>query len=195
MVVIETSFRWLTVGLFRPRRHAKQASMWSRPKTCRGVRVSLLHRLKQIFDEDRFDRYVEGLCQRFYADDGRPPIRFASRACSSIPRAARVSPRPHEHSEQGPDSRRRLQFRPPPATADRRRYAARTRHVSPLERCSIARYIPPSAASEKWCAPGPARSPPGVPPCVSAPPCLRVKLSSAPSADSCVRIDRPCFSS
>ena len=31
-------------------------------------------RLNQILDEHDFDGYVEGLCQRFYADDGRPGL-------------------------------------------------------------------------------------------------------------------------
>lgn len=31
-------------------------------------------RLNQILDEHHFDEYVEGLCQRFYADDGRPGL-------------------------------------------------------------------------------------------------------------------------
>ena len=31
-------------------------------------------RLNQIFDQHDFDGYVEGLCQRFYADDGRPGL-------------------------------------------------------------------------------------------------------------------------
>jgi transposase len=31
-------------------------------------------RLNQILDEHDFDEYVEGLCQRFYADDGRPGL-------------------------------------------------------------------------------------------------------------------------
>jgi len=29
-------------------------------------------RLNQILDQHDFDGYVEGLCQRFYADNGRP---------------------------------------------------------------------------------------------------------------------------
>ena len=37
-------------------------------------------RLNQIFDQDDFDGYVEGLCQRFYADEvgrpGLPPGRY-----------------------------------------------------------------------------------------------------------------------
>ena len=35
-------------------------------------------RLNQIFDQDDFDGYVEGLCQRFYADEvGRNGTRMA----------------------------------------------------------------------------------------------------------------------
>ena len=31
-------------------------------------------RLNQILDQHDFDAYVEGLCQQFYADDGRPGL-------------------------------------------------------------------------------------------------------------------------
>jgi hypothetical protein len=31
-------------------------------------------RLNQILERHDFDGYVEGLCQRFYADDGRPGL-------------------------------------------------------------------------------------------------------------------------
>ena len=31
-------------------------------------------RLNQILDQQDFDGYVEGLCERFYADDGRPGL-------------------------------------------------------------------------------------------------------------------------
>ena len=31
-------------------------------------------RLNQIVDQHDFDRYVEGLCERFYANDGRPGL-------------------------------------------------------------------------------------------------------------------------
>ena len=31
-------------------------------------------RLNQLLDEHDFDGYVEGLCQRFYAGDGRPGL-------------------------------------------------------------------------------------------------------------------------
>jgi hypothetical protein len=30
--------------------------------------------LNQILDERDFDGYVEGLCRRFYSDDGRPGL-------------------------------------------------------------------------------------------------------------------------
>jgi hypothetical protein len=31
-------------------------------------------RLNQILDQHDFDGYAEGVCQRFYADDGRPGL-------------------------------------------------------------------------------------------------------------------------
>jgi hypothetical protein len=31
-------------------------------------------RLNQILDQHDFDRLVEGLCERFYADEGRPAL-------------------------------------------------------------------------------------------------------------------------
>ena len=31
-------------------------------------------RLNQTLDEHDFDKYVEGLCQRFYSDEGRPGL-------------------------------------------------------------------------------------------------------------------------
>ena len=31
-------------------------------------------RLNQILEQHGFDGYVEGLCERFYADDGRPRL-------------------------------------------------------------------------------------------------------------------------
>jgi len=56
-------------------RHAKQASMWV---ATQDLPHSAAHpfyaRLNQILDEHDFDKYVEGLCQRFYADEGRPGL-------------------------------------------------------------------------------------------------------------------------
>jgi hypothetical protein len=58
----------------RPR-HAKQASMWvAVPDLPRSVAHPFYAQLNQIFDQHDFDGYVEGLCQRFYADNGRPGL-------------------------------------------------------------------------------------------------------------------------
>ena len=57
------------------RRHAKQASMWvaahDLPRSAAHPFYACLNR---ILDKHDFDRYVEGLCQRFYADAGRPGL-------------------------------------------------------------------------------------------------------------------------
>jgi transposase len=57
------------------KRHAKQDSMWV---ATQDLRRSAAHpfyaRLNQILDQHAFDRYVERLCERFYADDGRPGL-------------------------------------------------------------------------------------------------------------------------
>ena len=59
----------------RPRR-AKQASMWVATQDLpRSVAHPFYTRLNQILDEHDFDGYVEGLCQRFYAEDGRPGLQ------------------------------------------------------------------------------------------------------------------------
>jgi transposase len=55
------------------RRHAKQASMWVAIQDLpRTAGHPFYARLNQILDQHHFDAYVEGLCQQFYADDGRP---------------------------------------------------------------------------------------------------------------------------
>jgi transposase len=58
------------------RRHrAKQASMWVATQDLpRSAAHPFYTRLNQILDRDDFDGYVEELCQRFYADDGRPGL-------------------------------------------------------------------------------------------------------------------------
>ena len=57
------------------RRRAKQASMWVATSDLpRSAAHPFYMRLNQILDEHDFDGYVEGLCQRFYADDGRPGL-------------------------------------------------------------------------------------------------------------------------
>jgi hypothetical protein len=59
-------------------------------------------RLSQILDQHDFDGFVQGLCQRFYAEDGRPevpPGRYfrlllrCGHARASSRRALRTAPR------------------------------------------------------------------------------------------------------
>ena len=57
------------------RRHAKQASMWVAMNDLpRSAAHPFYTRLNQILDQHAFDGYVEGLCQRFYAGEGRPRL-------------------------------------------------------------------------------------------------------------------------
>jgi transposase len=57
------------------RRRGKQASMWVATQDLpRSAAHPLYARLNQILEQHDFDGYVEGLCERFYADDGRPGL-------------------------------------------------------------------------------------------------------------------------
>jgi transposase len=57
------------------RRHAKQASMWvATQDLARSAAHPFYVRLNQILDQHDFDGFVEGLCERFYADEGRPGL-------------------------------------------------------------------------------------------------------------------------
>jgi transposase len=63
------------MAMGKRRRHAKQASMWVATQDLpRSAAHPFYARLNQILDEHDFDGYVEGLCQRFYADDGPPGL-------------------------------------------------------------------------------------------------------------------------
>jgi transposase len=63
------------MAMGKRRRHAKQASMWVAANDLpRSAAHPFYARLNQILDNHGFDGYVEGLCQRFYADDGRPGL-------------------------------------------------------------------------------------------------------------------------
>ena len=56
-------------------RHAKQGAMWVATHDLpRSAAHPFYARLNQILDQHDFDGYVEGLCERFYADDGRPGL-------------------------------------------------------------------------------------------------------------------------
>jgi transposase len=57
------------------KRQARQASMWVATQDLpRSAAHPFYTRLNQILDQHDFDRFVEGLCRRFYADDGRPGL-------------------------------------------------------------------------------------------------------------------------
>jgi transposase len=63
------------MAMGKRRRRAKQVSMWVATQDLpRGAAHPFYARLNQILDEHDFDRYVEGLCERFYADEGRPGL-------------------------------------------------------------------------------------------------------------------------
>jgi transposase len=56
-------------------RDAKQRAMWVATQDLpRSAAHPFYTRLNQILDEHDFDEYVEGLCERFYADEGRPGL-------------------------------------------------------------------------------------------------------------------------
>lgn len=57
------------------KRLAKQASMWVATQDLpRSAAHPFYARLNQILDQHDFDGFVEGLCERFYADEGRPGL-------------------------------------------------------------------------------------------------------------------------
>ncbi|MCA1560762.1 MAG: transposase [Acidobacteria bacterium] len=64
------------MAMGKRRRRAKQASMWVATQDLpRSAAHPFYTRLNQILDKADFDRYVESLCQRFYADEiGRPGL-------------------------------------------------------------------------------------------------------------------------
>jgi transposase len=63
------------MAMGKRRRHAKQASMWVATQDLpRSAAHPFYARLSQILDQHDFDEFVEGLCERFYADEGRPGL-------------------------------------------------------------------------------------------------------------------------
>jgi hypothetical protein len=57
------------------KRHAKQPPMWVATQDLpRSAAHPFYARLNQILDQHDFDGFVEGLCNRFYADEGRPGL-------------------------------------------------------------------------------------------------------------------------
>jgi transposase len=63
------------MAMGKRKRRAKQVSMWVATEDLpRSAAHPFYARLNQILDQHDFDGYVEGLCERFYADDGRPGL-------------------------------------------------------------------------------------------------------------------------
>jgi len=63
------------MAMGKRKRHAKQASMWVATEDLpRSAAHPFYARLNQILDQHDFDGFVEGLCERFYADEGRPGL-------------------------------------------------------------------------------------------------------------------------
>ena len=63
------------MAMGKRKRHPKQASMWVATQDLpRSAAHPFYARLNQILDQHDFDGYVEGLCKRFYADEGRPGL-------------------------------------------------------------------------------------------------------------------------
>jgi transposase len=63
------------MAMGKRKRHAKQASMWVATQDLpRSAAHPFYARLNQILGQQDFDGFVEGLCARFYADDGRPGL-------------------------------------------------------------------------------------------------------------------------
>ena len=64
------------MAMGKRRRRPKQTSMWVTTQDLpRTAAHPFYTRLNQVLDKADFDGYVEGLCQRFYADEvGRPGL-------------------------------------------------------------------------------------------------------------------------
>jgi hypothetical protein len=63
------------MAMGKRRRHARQPSMWvAAPDRPRSAAHPFYARLNQILDQHDFDGFVEGLCERFYAGEGRPGL-------------------------------------------------------------------------------------------------------------------------
>jgi len=63
------------MAMGKRRRHATQTAMWVATNDLRRSGAHPFYtRLNHAFEQLDFDRFVEGVCQRFYADDGRPGL-------------------------------------------------------------------------------------------------------------------------
>src|SRR6187200_2910455 len=62
------------MAMGKRKRQAKQASMLATQDLQRSAAHPVYTRLNQILDQYDVDGFVEGLCERFYADEGRPGL-------------------------------------------------------------------------------------------------------------------------
>jgi len=63
------------MAMGKRKRHVNQASMWVATQDLpRSAAHPFYARLNQILDQQDFDGFVEGLCERFYAAEGRPSL-------------------------------------------------------------------------------------------------------------------------
>jgi hypothetical protein len=63
------------MAMGRRRRLAKRASMWVATQDLpRSAAHPFYTRLNQMLDQQALDEFVERLCERFYADEGRPGL-------------------------------------------------------------------------------------------------------------------------
>jgi transposase len=63
------------MAMGKRKRHTKQASMWVATQDLpRSAAHPCYARPNQILDQHACDGFVEGLCERFYADEGRPGL-------------------------------------------------------------------------------------------------------------------------
>jgi hypothetical protein len=62
------------MAMGKRRRRPRQASMWVAAQDLPRSAAHPFYTRLQILDTHDFDGYVEGLCQRFYADEGRPGL-------------------------------------------------------------------------------------------------------------------------
>jgi transposase len=63
------------MAMGKRKRHAKQSSMWVATQDLpRSAAHPFYARLNQMLDQHDFDGFAEGVCERFYAGEGRPGL-------------------------------------------------------------------------------------------------------------------------
>ncbi len=68
----DPAYSSVAMAMGKRRRRAKQTSIWVATEDLpRTAAHPFYTRLNHILETHGFDEYVEGLCERFYAEDGR----------------------------------------------------------------------------------------------------------------------------